>query len=269
MRSLPLLDPAEMAAGLRRSVVEMTNAGGSSHVGSCLGCADIVAVLYATTLDLHDDPRDPRRDRFVLSKGHAGAILYAALAAVGYLDGETLRSHCANGSILSGHVSWEVPGVEVSTGALGHGLGIATGMALAARLRQQPYRVFSLLSEGDCDEGSTWEAAMAAAHHGLDNMLTIIDYNKLQSLTSVAETLQLEPFADKWRAFGWSVTEVDGHDLRALEAAFRATPGAPHCVIAHTIKGRGVSFMEGSVLWHYRTPQGAEFDAAMRELGAS
>lgn len=266
MRSLPVQDSATLAALLRRHVVEMTSAGGSSHVGSCLGCADIVAVLYGRVLSLHADPRDPQRDRFVMSKGHAGAVIYAALAELGYIGVDTLLTHCGDGSMLSGHVSSEVPGVEVSTGALGHGLGIATGMSLAARHRGLQHRVIALLSEGDCDEGSTWEAALFASHHKLSNLVAIVDYNKLQSLASVQDTLALEPFGDKWRAFGWSVSEVDGHDHAALEAALVREGDLPHCIIAHTVKGRGVSFMERSVLWHYRSPQGDELKAALLEL---
>lgn len=266
MRSLAVQDTPTLAARLRRHVVEMTSAGGSSHVGSCLGCADIVAVLYGCVLSLHADPRDPARDRFVMSKGHAGAVIYAALAELGYIGVETLLTHCSDGSMLSGHISSEVPGVEVSTGALGHGLGIASGMSLAARQRGLHHRVFALLSEGDCDEGSTWEAALFASHHKLSNLVAIVDYNKLQSLASVQDTLALEPFGDKWGAFGWEVSEVDGHDHTELEAALRKGTDRPHCVIAHTVKGRGVSFMENSVLWHYRSPQGDELVAALLEL---
>jgi transketolase len=268
LRTLAVHDTAALAAQLRRHVVEMTSAGKSSHVGSGLGCADVVAVLYGEVLALHDDPADPRRDRFVMSKGHAGAVIYAALAEVGYLDVAQLLSHCGDGSILSGHVSYDVPGVEVSTGALGHGLGIAVGMAMAAQFRQEEQRYYALLSEGDCDEGSTWEAVMFAAHRGLHRLTAVVDYNKLQSLASVQDTVALEPFTDKWRAFGWDVVEVDGHDHRALADALSALSDKPRCVIAHTTKGKGVSFMENSVLWHYRTPQGDELEAARSELGA-
>lgn len=268
MRTLAVHDTQALAAQLRRHVVEMTSAGKSSHVGSGLGCADIVAVLYGEVLALHDDPADPRRDRFVMSKGHAGAIIYAALAEVGYFDTAELLTHCGDGSMLSGHVSSDVPGVEVSTGALGHGLSIAVGMAVAAQYKNEQQRYFALLSEGDCDEGSTWEAAMFAAHRGLHRLTAIVDNNNLQSLATVADTVGLDPFADKWRAFGWDCVEVDGHDHHALEAACHALSDRPRCVIAHTTKGKGVSFMENSVLWHYRTPQGDELEAARAELGA-
>ncbi|HZS94976.1 MAG TPA: thiamine pyrophosphate-dependent enzyme, partial [Chloroflexota bacterium] len=170
-----------------------------------------------------------------------------------------------------GHVSHEVPGVDVSTGSLGHGLSIASGMAYAAMLRSDSHRVFTLLSDGECDEGSTWEAALFAAHHGLTNLVAIVDYNRIQGLERVSNVLGLEPFTDKWKAFGWSVQEVDGHDHAALRRAFDAvpfTPGKPSLVMAHTVKGKGVSFMEDTVLWHYRIPRGAEFDAALVELEA-
>ena len=162
-----------------------------------------------------------------------------------------------------------MPGVELSTGSLGHGLSVGAGMAYAAKLDESPHRVFALLSDGECDEGSTWEAVLFAAHHGLDNLVAIVDYNKIQSLAPVAETLGLEPFADKWSSFGWAVREANGHDHEALAESLAVLPfgsGKPSCLIAHTVKGKGVSFMENSVLWHYRTPRGHEFEAALAEL---
>ena len=263
-----------LAHRIRRHAVEMTHLGKSSHVGSVLSMADILAVLYGHVMRY--DPGHPRwegRDRFILSKGHAGAGVYAALSECGFFDRAELRKHYQNGSIFSGHVSHKgVPGVEISTGSLGHGLGVAVGMALAAKRLNRAWRTFVLMSDGECDEGSVWEAAMFAGHHKLDNLVAVIDYNKIQSLALVSETLTLEPFADKWRAFGWDVHEVDGNDHAALEACFAELsewPNRPHCVIAHTIKGKGVSFMENAVLWHYRTPQGAEYEAAIAELDAS
>jgi transketolase len=263
---------AELAARIRRHAVRMTNLGGSSHVGSVLSMADIIAVLYGSIMRV--DPRCPTRadrDRFILSKGHAGAGIYAVLAEAGFFPLEWLDKHCADGSVLSGHVSHRgVPGVEISTGSLGHGLSVGAGMAFGAKLDMLTNRVFVLLSDGECDEGSTWEAAMFSAHHRLDNLVAIVDYNKIQSLASVEETLGLEPFADKWRAFGWSCIEVDGHDHASLFAHLSAIPkttGKPTCLLAHTVKGKGVSFMERSVLWHYRTPRGSEYDDALNELG--
>ena len=258
-----------LARAIRTHVVDMTMRGNSSHVGSALSCTDIIAVLYHGYLRIDPQrPDDPLRDRFILSKGHAGAAVYAALAERGFFPVDWLKDHYRDGSRMSGHVSHKgIPGVEVSTGSLGHGLPIAAGMALAGKLDSHEYRTVCVLSDGECDEGTTWEAAMFAAHHGLSLLTAVIDYNKIQSLGPVSETLALEPFADKWRAFGWEVAEADGHDHSSLEAAFGAAPqGAPRVVIAHTTKGKGVSFMENSVLWHYRSPQGEEYIAARDEL---
>lgn len=261
----------ELAKRIRRHAVRMTNLGGSSHVGSVLSMADIVAVLYGGIMRLDPlHPDRPDRDRFILSKGHAGAGIYAALAESGFFPIEWLEKHCADGSVLSGHVSHKgVPGVELSTGSLGHGLPVGAGMAYGAKLDDQRHRVFVVMSDGECDEGSTWEAVMFSSHHRLDNLIAVVDYNKIQSLATVAETLALEPFADKWKAFGWAVVELDGHDHNALYTTLAALPrvaGKPTCVIAHTVKGKGVSFMERSVLWHYRTPRGSEYDEALNEL---
>lgn len=268
------LDTLAMSHRIRRHIVEMTHRGNSSHVGSGLSISDVLAVLYGKVLRVDpDNPRRPDRDRFILSKGHAGAAVYAALAEREFFPTEQLLQHYQNGSIFSGHVSHKgVPGVEFSTGSLGHGLGVAAGMALAAKRTGKSYRSFALLSDGECDEGSNWEAILFAAHHKLDNLVVAIDYNKIQSLASITETLELEPFADKWRAFGWSVHEADGHDHAALGAAFdaaSASDGKPGVVICHTTKGKGVSFMENSVLWHYRFPQGQEYTDAVAELDAA
>jgi transketolase len=249
----------------------MTSSGKSSHVGSSLSAADILAVLYGEVLRL--DPRDPGfpdRDRFIMSKGHAGASVYAALAERGFFAPERLAEHYQNGSIFSGHVSHAgVPGVELSTGSLGHGLSVGAGMAWRAQATDASWRSFVLLSDGECDEGSTWEAVLFAAHHRLSNLVAVVDYNKLQSLTTTQATLALEPFADKWRAFGWDVVEVDGHDHRSLAEAVDVTAisgGLPRCVIAHTVKGKGVSFMENEVLWHYRPPSSEELARALAEV---
>ena len=261
----------ELARRVRIHCLRMTNSGGGAHIGSTFSCADILSVLYSGILRVDaGNPSWPGRDRFILSKGNVGAALYAVLAEQGFFPLERLSTHYKDGSDLCGHVSHKnVPGVEVSTGSLGHGLSIAAGMAYGALLDQRPHRVFALLSDGECDEGSTWEAILFAAHHHLDNLIAIIDYNKLQSLASVASTLALEPFADKWTSFGWSVSEVDGHDCSALAQILSGLPakkGKPSCVIAHTIKGKGVSFMENNVLWHYRVAAGAEFTSALSEL---
>lgn len=264
-------DTVELARKIRAHALRMTSGGGSSHIGSVLSVADVLAVLYGAFLSV--DPAKPKwedRDRLILSKGHAGAGVYAALAERGFFPVEKLKTHYQDGSDLSGHVSHKgVPGVELSTGSLGHGLSVAAGMALACRADGRPSRVICVQSDGECDEGSVWEAAMFAAHHGLDNLIAIVDYNKIQSLDTVANTLALEPFADKWRAFGWAVAECDGHNHAELLAALSSVPverGRPTCVLAHTVKGKGVSFMEHAVLWHYRTAKGDEFDRAIAEL---
>lgn len=261
-----------LALKIRRHALRMTNRGGGSHIGSVFSMADIIAVLYGRVLRVNPDaPRAADRDRFILSKGHAGAGVYAALAERGFFPIDRLLDHYANGSVMSGHVSHKgIPGVELSTGSLGHGLGVACGMAYGAKLSRQEHRVFVLMSDGECDEGSNWEALQFAGHHRLGKLVAVVDYNKLQSLKSTEETLGLEPFVKKLESFRWEVIEVDGHDHCSLYEALsveRSGDGRPLCVLAHTIKGKGVSFMERSVLWHYRSPKGAEFDAALKELG--
>jgi len=269
----PLNDAAlrQEARALRLRVLDMVNAAGSSHVGTCFSMIELLVVLYWRWLRV--DPAAPEaigRDRFILSKGHGCAALYAVLAARGFFPRDWLDSFYQNGGKLAGHATHKgVPGVEISTGSLGHGLPIAVGMALAGRTAPDPFRVVTLLSDGECDEGTIWEAALFAGHHKLDNLVAIVDYNKIQSLGAVNEVMDLEPFADKWRAFGWAVTEVDGHDFTAINAALATVPSAdrrPSCIIAHTVKGKGVSFMENTLLWHYRTPRDSEYDAARAEL---
>jgi transketolase len=262
----------ELALRIRQHALRMTSRGGGSHIGSVFSMTDIVAVLYGSVLNV--DPKQPKlatRDRFILSKGHAGAGVYAALAECGFFPISQLDGHYSNGSLMSGHVSHKgIPGVELSTGSLGHGLGVGGGMAYAAKLRAAGHRVFVLMSDGECDEGSNWEAIQFAGHHKLGSLIAIIDYNKIQSLKPTEETLGLEPFADKWRSFRWEVAEVDGHDhrrLRQLLDVKRTWDDQPLCVLAHTTKGKGVSFMENSVLWHYRIPRDKEYEAAALELG--
>ena len=264
-------DSRALATNIRRRALAMVSLGKSAHIGSIFSVADIVAVLYGRVLRVDPArPRMPERDRFILAKGHAGAAVYACLAECGFMPVEQLATYYQDGSALGGHISHRnVPGVELSTGALGHGLSVGAGMALAARKAGAAHRVFVVMSDGECDEGSTWETAHFAGHHKLGNLVAVIDYNRFQALGRTDEILDLEPQAEKWRAFRWAVTEVDGHDHDALAAALAApsADGRPHCVIAHTTKGKGVSFMENSLLWHYRTPQGEELEAAWRELG--
>ena len=268
-------DPDVLAWLIRRNGLEMSRISRGSHIGSVFSVAEIIAVLY--TGILHVDPRNPKmpdRDRLILSKGHAGSAVYAALAETGFFPVEQLKNHYGNGSILSGHVSHKgIPGVEVSTGSLGHGLSIGAGMAMGARMNGENWRTWVVLGDGECDEGSVWEAALQAAHFGLDRLCAVVDYNHMQSLFTVEKTLRLEPFENKWKDFGWNAESVDGHDTRALRAAFtraqeNAGSGKPSVVLAHTVKGKGVSFMENNILWHYRTPQGEEYEAALKELEA-
>jgi len=262
---------SELAARIRYQTLLMVNRAKSSHIGTCYSMVELLAVLYGRVLRVDPQRPDwPDRDRFILSKGHGAAALYAVLAERGFFPLEWLESFYQNGSRLAGHVTHHhVPGVEVSTGSLGHGLSIAAGMALAAKRDGKTHRIVALLSDGECDEGSIWEPILFAPHHKLDNLVAIVDYNKIQSLGTVKEIMDLEPFADKWRAFGWAVREIDGHDVTEIASTLSALPfeeGRPSCVIAHTIKGKGISFMENELLWHYRTPQGDEFADALAEL---
>jgi transketolase len=265
---------SDLARTIRMDSLRMIHAAKSSHAGSCLSMAELLAVLYGRVLRVDAARPDwPERDRFVLSKGHAAAALYAALAQKGFFPKSWLRTFYQNGSPLAGHITHcGVPGVEVSTGSLGHGLPLACGMALAGKRDDRAYRVFALLSDGECDEGSTWEAMLFAGHHRLDNLIAIIDYNKIQSIGRVEEVLDLEPFADKWAACRWSVREIDGHDIAQVERTLSGVPfvpGKPSCVIAHTVKGKGVSYMEDKLLWHYRSPSEEDLRQALAELGES
>ncbi len=263
----------QLAWKIRRHGVEMTHISRGSHIAAILSVADIVAVLYNGVMNV--DPENPKmenRDRFILSKGHAGAAVYAALAETGFFDIEELKTHYADGSRLSGHVSHKgVPGVEFSTGSLGHGLPVAAGMAYAAKMDNKTHKIFVVCGDGECDEGSMWEAALMANHFELDNLILTIDYNKMQSLDFCENTLKLHSLADKWKAFGWNVIDIDGHNHDELKAAYKQAKehkGSPTVVIANTTKGKGISFMENDILWHYRTPQGEEYDAAVAELEA-
>ena len=268
-------DPKVLAWLIRRNGLEMTHLSRGSHIGSIFSVAEIIAVLYASVLRVRpEEPGWPERDRLILSKGHAGSAVYSALAELGFFPVEELKNHYANGSRLSGHVSHKgVPGVEVSTGALGHGLAMGTGMALGARMDGADWRTVVVLGDGECDEGEVWESALQAAQFGLDRLVAVVDYNHMQSLDFTDRVLRLEPFEDKWRDFGWNAQSCNGHDTEALRKAFAAAwknagSGRPSVILAHTVKGKGVSFMENKILWHYRTPQGEEYEAARAELEA-
>jgi transketolase len=262
---------SELAKRIRQHCIRMTGTANASHIGGALSAADLLAAVYGRALRYDPQRPDwPDRDRFIMSKGHACSALYAVLAESGYFPVERLETFYQNGSPLAGHVMHKnVPGVELSTGSLGHGLPVATGMAISAKRDGRPSRFFCLISDGECDEGSVWEAALFAPHHKLDNLIVIVDYNKIQSLGSVKEVIDLDPLPDKWRAFGWAVRELDGHDLPAIEAAVTQLPfeaGRPSCIVAHTVKGKGVSFMENKLLWHYRAPLGDDMTKALAEL---
>jgi transketolase len=261
----------KLSQNIKEHAINMTNSGKSSHIASVLSMADILAVLYGSIMNFRsNEPTWNNRDRFILSKGHAGAGVYAVLAEKNFIPKSKLNTHYKDGSDLSGHVSHKgIPGVEFSTGSLGHGLPVAAGMALAAKINKEKHRIFVLLGDGECDEGSNWEAALFSAHHKLDNLTLIIDRNKWQSIYTTEETLALEPFADKWKAFGWEVKDIDGHNLTDIYDALLQTETSarkPLCVIANTIKGKGVSFMEDNIVWHYRSPQNQEFDDAIKEI---
>jgi transketolase len=260
-----------VARSLRAHALRMVHASKASHLGSCLSMADILAVLYWDVLRIKpDDPEWPERDRFILSKGHGAAILYAALAERGYFPTTELANYCCTGSRLTGHVTSGVPGVELSSGSLGHGLPVACGMALAAKRGKLPFRVFALLSDGELDEGSNWESFLFAPQHQLDNLTVIIDYNKIQSFGRVEDILALEPLGDKFRAFRWAVRELDGYNLEELLSALHSAPevpGKPTVLIAHTVKGSGISFMEDLLAWHYSSPTDEQVRLGLAELG--
>lgn len=261
-----------MALEVRRDIVQMTSRSGASHIGSALSCVEILVTLYSKVLRVDaENPEWDERDRFIMSKGHACTALYSVLAHQGFFPHARLSKYYIDGGTLAGHVTHTgVPGVEVSTGSLGHGLAISVGIAEGAKRLGNDWKVYALLSDGECDEGSTWEAALLASSWGLGKLTAIVDYNKIQAYGRVDEVVQLEPFTEKWKSFGWDVSEVDGHDftqlLEALDVKNRSVDGKPYCIIAHTIKGKGISFMENDVLWHYRSPKGEEFDRAMAEL---
>ncbi len=269
------MNSEELAWKIRRHGIEMTHLSGGSHIGAILSVADIIAVLYSGVMNI--DPKNPKkmdRDRFILSKGHAGASIYAALAENGFFEVEELKTHYQNGSRLSGHVSHHLPGVDFSTGSLGHGLSAGVGMAYAAKKDGKSHKVYVVLGDGECDEGSVWEAALFANHFRLNNLVAIVDHNHMQSMDFQENTLEIENFGEKWKAFGWNVIEIDGNSHEELKVAFeqaeklsKEEAHKPTVIIANTIKGCGVSFMQNDILWHYRFPhEGWEYDCAVAEL---
>ena len=258
------------ALRLRKDLIGMIYEAKTGHTGGALSSLDIlVALFYGTLRQDSRNPSWPDRDRFVLSKGHSVEGYYNVLADLGYLPKEELRTFCAFGSRLIGHPSVKVPGVEMNTGALGHGLSTGVGMALAGKMDKKDYRVFVLMGDGELAEGSIWEGAMAAAHYGLDNLIGIVDRNRLQISGNTESVMKLESLKDKWTGFGWETRDIEGHDMEALLKAFRSAPltaGKPTLYIAHTVKGKDVSFMENVAKWHHGVPTAEQLQVAYAEL---
>ncbi len=252
----------ERSLALRRLIIDALEGGGRAHLGASLSLVELLRVLYDDVLNVRaNEPRWPERDRFILSKGHGCLTQYIMLADKGFFSGDELLRQCRNGALLGGHPDTHVPGVEATTGALGHGLAIGVGFALAARMQHRASRTFVVMGDGELNEGSVWEAALSASKHKLSSLTAIVDYNKLQSYGAIADVMPLEPLAEKWRAFGFAVREVDGHDVDALRSTFAALPfesDRPSFVIAHTVKGAGIPIAEGDPKWHHK----ASVDAA-------
>jgi len=255
----------EISRRVRKSVLEMIHRTGSPHIGPSFSVVEILVALYFRYLNTD---AEPDRDRFILSKGHACPALYAVLHEKGLISREDLDGFALDGGTLEQHPVRDTGrGIEASTGSLGHGLSIAAGMALAGRADRKEYKVYVLLSDGELNEGSVWEAVMFAAHHKLDNLTALVDYNRMQALGCTQDIVGLDPLGEKWKSFGWHVQEVDGHDFREIfDSLGSLSPGRPNVLILHTVKGKGVSFMENEVLWHYRSPDDKEYEKALKEL---
>ena len=260
----------EQACNIRKKILKMIVDARAAHIGTSLSSVEILVALYFSVLNV--DPQNPEwedRDRFILSKGNGAAALYATLAERGFFPVKTLDTFAQNGSTLIGHADLQVPGVEASTGSLGLGLSVGVGMSLAGKSDNRSYRVFVLLGDGECDEGSVWEAAMSASHYKLDNLTAVIDHNKLQATGFVKEVMSQDPILEKWRSFGWSAREIDGHNMEELLKTLKETPfekNKPSAIIAHTVKGKGISFLENDVISHYKCPNEEETAQAIKEL---
>ncbi|MCX6248480.1 MAG: transketolase [Bacteroidetes bacterium] len=262
-------DSVTLANNIRKLALIMNHNANASHIGGALSIADILAVLYERVLKIYPEaPANPLRDRFLLSKGHACSALYAVLALKGYFEQELLDTYSKNGSKFITHASHNVPGVELSTGSLGHALSVGCGIALAAKRRQKNFKTYVLVSDGELDEGSNWEAILFAPHHKLDKLTLIVDYNKIQSLGRTDEVLSLEPLKSKFESCNWNTQEIDGHDHEAIYNALVSTENndRPKVIIAHTVKGKGVDFMEDKLLWHYKSPDEAQLKDAIDQL---
>lgn len=267
------MNSIDLAKRVRLKILELCHSKNASHVGGALSVTDILAVLYSGAASFEPKmPSAETRDRIFYSKGHACTALYAVLQEVGFFSGLE-EAFTTDGSHFTSHVSHKIPGIELSTGSLGHALPVAVGAALAAKRRKAEWHVFVIVSDGELDEGSNWESILFAPHHRLDNITLIVDYNKIQSFGSVSEVLNLEPLGAKFKAFGWRTVECDGHDHAALErlltSARQPQNGKPTVIIANTIKGKGVSFMEGQLAWHYRSPNADEYRAACVEVAGT
>ncbi len=271
IKNLDFSEIEKITKKIRGKILDMTHKAGCAHLASAFSCTDILATLYWKILKIDPRyPKAPERDRFILSKGHGAMAFYSILAYKGFFPEKLLDTFGEPGTILAEHPDPGLPGVEAATGSLGHGLSLGLGMALAGRIQKRNYRVYVLLSDGECNEGSVWEAAMFAPAHKLENVAAIIDFNKWQATGRSTEILALEPLAEKWKSFGWSTYEIDGHDLSKLVEILNNIPdgsGKPVAIIAHTIKGKGVSFMEDDNNWHYRVPDESEVSKAKKELG--
>lgn len=261
----------ELSKRIRLDAWEMAYKAKASHMGGNFSVADAVAVLYNDIANVDPkNPDKPDRDRIVLSKGHCCAVVYAVLAELGFFPKEELDTFGQNGSMLSCHISYKVPGVEFSSGSLGHGAAVAAGMALNAKLTNKKYKVYAICGDGECDEGSIWEMVMFAGQHHLDNFTVIIDANKMQAMGFTKDIIDLQPMVEKFRAFGWYAIDVDGHDHDALRAALKKdSEGKPKAIVSHTIKGHGVSFMENSLWWHYQVPFDHYYQEAIDELNGT
>lgn len=257
----------EFSSWAAKKIIQLAHDNKASHVGGALSIVDVLAVLYSSVLRINaSDANYKNRDRVFYSKGHACTALYSILCKAGFFSESELNTFTKNGSYFTSHVNHHIPGVELSTGSLGHALSVACGVALAGLRKQTDWNVYCILSDGELNEGSNWEALLFAPHHHLNNLTVVVDYNKIQSFGTVKEVLDMEPLTDKFRAFGWNVIEVNGHDHAGLLQAFNTKAEQPKVIVAHTVKGNGISFMEGQLAWHYKSPSTEQMLAAYIEL---
>ncbi len=264
------LPSKELVKKVKETCLKLSHNTNASHLGGAFSVADILTVLYTGILNYNiSDPKMPGRDRLFYSKGHACTALYAILKEVGFYDDAALQTFSQNGSLFTTHVNHKIPGIEFSTGSLGHALSVSCGVALAGKRKSENWHVFTILSDGELNEGSNWEAILFAPHHKLNNLTVIVDYNKIQSLGTVAEVLNLDPLSKKFESFGWDVTEINGHDHKEILEALQKEnihASKPRVVIAHTIKGKGIDFMENQLAWHYKSPNKEQLASAIAQI---